>query len=81
MDITRFGPFVPIKVNGYTRVIVADGIAKDGVIQAVGNVLIPPRKPGFGGKAEHIDGEMSVEEFKSRFEGVVEEDEEMNWDL
>ena len=32
-----------MKINGFSRVAVLDGIAKDGVIHVVGNVLIPPK--------------------------------------
>lgn len=67
VDVGRFGPFIEIKVNGFNRVVVADGIARDGVIHAINNVLIPP-KPGNGAMAaEYWTGEdMSVEEFKER---------------
>lgn len=80
IDLTRYGPFISFKINGFTRVVVQDGIAKDGVIQVVNNVLIPPKAPGGPGGAQASDywtgEEMSVEELKGRLdrfvEGVVE---------
>lgn len=74
VDVTRFGPFITIKINGFTRVIVSDGITKDGVIQAVGNVLIPPKKlPGMD--LQFWEGEeMSIQEFKERLGPFVVED-------
>ena len=72
VDVTRFGPFITIKINGFTKVVVADGVAKDGVIQAVSNVLIPPKTPGMA--AEYWQGEdMTVEEFKERLGPYVED--------
>ncbi|KAF2258590.1 FAS1 domain-containing protein [Lojkania enalia] len=67
VDVARYGPFVEIKINDFSRVTIHDGVASDGVIQVVSNVLIPPKKAtiedGFW-KGE----EMSVEEFKERLE-------------
>ncbi|KAK8166385.1 FAS1 domain-containing protein [Phyllosticta citrichinensis] len=75
VDVGRHGPFIEIKVNGFSRVAVKDGIAKDGVIQVVSSVLIPP-KQGAEDEAEHWMGEeMSVEEFKARLEPYVEHEE------
>lgn len=71
VDVTRYGPFVGIRVNGFSRVTIHDGVASDGVIQVVSNVLIPPKKAG----DEQVlwEGEeMSVEEFKERLEPLVE---------
>lgn len=42
VDVVRYGPFVGMKVNGFSRVVIQDGIAQDGVIQVVSDVLIPP---------------------------------------
>lgn len=87
-----------MKVNGFSSVVVEDGIARDGVIQVVGDVLIPPKNQlhppgrdnaagpptwsdkvkGWFGKAKDMvveKEEMSVEEFKSRFAGLVEDEE------
>lgn len=63
IDIARWGGFITIKINGFNGITVQDGVAKDGVIHVVGNVLIPPKTPG--GAAEEAE-EMDVEEFKER---------------
>ena len=70
VDIARFGRLITIKVNGYTRVTVSDGIAKDGVIQVVSDVLIPPKKPGM---PDMDVEEMTVEGLKERLEPYVKD--------
>ncbi|KAI9786390.1 MAG: hypothetical protein M1839_006850 [Geoglossum umbratile] len=71
IDIARFGRLISIVINGFNHVSVLDGIAKDGVLHVVPNVLIPPKTPG--GKPEVADEERewTVEEFKERLEGLV----------
>ncbi len=69
IDVARWGGFIDIKINGFTGVAVQDGIAKDGVIHVVSNVLIPPKTPG--GKA-WAGEEMTVDEFTDRFDDYVE---------
>jgi uncharacterized surface protein with fasciclin (FAS1) repeats len=82
VDVTRFGPFITIKINGFNKVVVADGVAKDGVLQAVNSVLIPPKTPGQGMAVQYWQGEeMSVEEFKERLGPYVKDDEESKFDL
>lgn len=76
VDVARYGPFVSIRINGFSRVTVHDGIANDGVIQVVSDVLIPPKN-----KASE-DGfwngeEMSVEEFMERLEPFVREEDNL----
>lgn len=70
IDIARWGGFITIKINGFNSVAVQDGIAKDGVIHVLSNILIPPKSPG---GAEWVDEEMSVDEFTDRFDAYVEE--------
>jgi uncharacterized surface protein with fasciclin (FAS1) repeats len=70
IDIARWGRFITIKINGFNNVAVPDGIAKDGVIHVLSNILIPPMNPG---GAEWMGEEMSVDEFKVRFDAYVEE--------
>ncbi|KAF1963028.1 Fasciclin-domain-containing protein [Byssothecium circinans] len=77
VDITRYGPFVSIRLNGFSRVTVHDGVASDGVIQVVSDVLIPPKKPHGDEEAWWVGGEMSVEEFKERLEPFVGENLEL----
>ena len=74
VDVTRYGPFISIKINGFVRVVVQDGLAKDGVIQVVSNVLIPPKQAS-GAEAQYWNGEeMSVEELTERLDPYVEYD-------
>lgn len=74
VDIARYGPFIEIKINGFARVAVKDGVARDGVIQIVGDVLIPPKK--LGGEQSYWKGEeMSVDEFKERLEPFVADEQ------
>jgi len=73
VDVIPLGPFISIKINALSSVTVHDGIASDGVIQVVSNVLIPPKRPG--GRTVFWDGEeMSVDELKERLEPHVEEE-------
>lgn len=64
IDVARYGGIIDIKINGFSRVAVQDGIAKDGVIHVIGNVLIPPKTPGAA--AEEATEEMEVEELMDR---------------
>lgn len=79
IDIARYGRFVTIKINGFTRVSVTDGIAKDGVIHVLSNVLIPPKTPG---ASSHGDETLTLEEFKDRLAPFVEDasDDSADWD-
>lgn len=70
MDVARYGRYINIKINGFSTVAIEDGIASDGVIHVVSNVLIPPKAVDRG--VQHWDGEeMSVEELKERLEPLV----------
>lgn len=73
VDVDRFGPFVTMKVNGEGRVIVRDMVAKNGVIQVVDRVPLPPH--------EHHDGEgeVSVESLVESLWDYVQEDEQASW--
>ncbi|CAK3982945.1 Hypothetical predicted protein [Lecanosticta acicola] len=71
VDIARYGGFISIKINAFATVGIQDGLAEDGVIQVVRDVIIPPKKIG-GGEVEQWDGtELSVEDLKERLEPVV----------
>lgn len=71
IDVIRFGRLVDMRINGFNHVSIMDGIAKDGVIQVVPGVLIPPKTPGV---FEASSDELTVEELKERLEPYVEED-------
>lgn len=68
IDVARYGGFISIKINGFASVVVQDGVARDGVIHVVGNVLIPPKTPGGKGEVFEEEGEMELdlEELKER---------------
>jgi uncharacterized surface protein with fasciclin (FAS1) repeats len=74
VDVARYGGFIEIKINAFARVAVQDGIAEDGVIHVVSNVIIPPKKVG-GFDSEELQywegEEMSVEELMERLEPYV----------
>ena len=76
IDIARYGRLITMKINGFTRVAVLDGIAADGVIHVVPNVLIPPKTLGGMGVAED---DMDLEEFKARLAPFVGETEGNEW--
>ncbi|TKA76714.1 hypothetical protein B0A55_03941 [Friedmanniomyces simplex] len=74
IDIFRYGGYISMKVNAFSRVTIQDGIAKDGVIQVVSDVIVPPKNIGGPGKedVQYWDGEeMSVGELKERLEPFV----------
>ena len=71
VDVGRWGPFIEIRINGFSRVTISDGVAADGVIQVVSNVLIPPKNPG--GDQIFWNGEaLEVEDLKERLQPFVE---------
>ncbi|TLD08230.1 uncharacterized protein PgNI_07246 [Pyricularia grisea] len=74
VDVARWGGWFRVKVNGYIPVTVQDLPARNGVIQVVGRVLIPPHKHGKPGGDRVVDGEIEVEELKERLEAYVEAD-------
>lgn len=78
IDIARYGGFIAMKINGFSGIQVQDGIAKDGVIHVVRNVLIPPKTAGTAGKeAFYLDEELELEDFKERLLPFVEDDGEL----
>lgn len=76
VDIARYGGYISIKINGFGRVSVQDGIAQDGVIQVVSDVLIPPKKvPGGPGLKQWAGEELEVEDLMERLEPFVKKDD------
>ena len=70
MDVARYGRIINIKINAFSDVTIEDGIAKDGVIHVVSNVLIPPKE--VGGMYEQWQGEdLSEEDLMERLEPFV----------
>lgn len=71
VDVARYGPFVSIRINGFSSVTVHDGVASDAVIQVVSDVLIPPKNAN-GEQIMWQGEELSVEEFKERLAPFAE---------
>ncbi|KNG50253.1 fasciclin domain family protein [Stemphylium lycopersici] len=71
VDVACYGPFVSIRINGFSRVTVHDGVASDGVIQVVSDVLIPPKNPG-GEQIFWQGEELEVEDLKERLQPFIE---------
>ena len=62
-------------VNGRGKVVIQDGVAKNGVIQVVNQVPLPPcrhHKDESRDVGAEADGEISVEELISRLEPYLE---------
>jgi len=73
IDVARFGRLIDMKINGYTRIKPTDGIVRDGVVQVVDTVLIPPKK--VGGKMVAWEGEeLTEDDLIEILEEFVEED-------
>ncbi|RMZ83738.1 hypothetical protein DV738_g912, partial [Chaetothyriales sp. CBS 135597] len=71
IDIARFGRLISLKINGFNKVVVSDGVAADGVIHVVPNVLIPPKQLG-GDDATDEDG-IDLDEFTERLAPYVDD--------
>ena len=75
IDVARYGRLISMKINGFGRVAVQDGIAKDGVIHVVSNVLIPPKQ--IGGVEQEYEGEdLTVEELMERLDPYMDHEDE-----
>ena len=71
VDIARYGRFISMRINAFARVTVQDGVAQDGVIHVVSDVIVPPKDIGRQGgneaELQYWTGEeMTVEELKER---------------
>ncbi|MCJ1228808.1 hypothetical protein MMC12_005471 [Toensbergia leucococca] len=74
IDVARFGRIITIKINGFSDVTIEDGIAKDGVIHVVSNVLIPPKQVG-GMNIQWQGEELTEEDLKDRLDPFMGNDE------
>lgn len=72
VDIATLGVFRSIRVNGFSYVTIADGIGKDGVVQVIDKVLVPPYKHKQDSGNESMDGPIEVDELIERLSGYVE---------
>ncbi|KAI1080240.1 FAS1 domain-containing protein [Whalleya microplaca] len=74
VDIANWHGFIKIRLNGQVEVAVQDGLAKDGVVQVVGSVLIPPHEhKGFW---QEENGHIEVEELMERLDPFVKAEEQ-----
>jgi len=80
IDVGRWGPFVGIRINGFAHVTTTNGVVKDGVVQGVGRVLIPPKSPKSEDQGYWMGEEMEVEELMERLSPFVE-DQTVNFEL
>jgi uncharacterized surface protein with fasciclin (FAS1) repeats len=78
VDIKRWGGWVRFWVNGFNRVVVRDGVARNGVLHVVEKLPIPPHK--HHSAADDEDGEIAVEDLIERLAAYVdEEDSSQDW--
>ncbi|KAF3054903.1 putative fasciclin domain family protein [Daldinia childiae] len=73
VDISRWFGFITIKVNGHVDVAIQDGLARNGVLQVVDHILIPPHNHKGAWNGE-VEGEISVEELVERLEPFIKKD-------
>lgn len=71
IDIARWGRLIEIKINAFFRVAVSDGVAKDGVVHVVSNVLIPPKTSASGELLHYDGGDLTEEDLMERLEPHV----------
>ncbi|KAE8151962.1 FAS1 domain-containing protein [Aspergillus avenaceus] len=77
VDVVTLGPYASLKVNGFRDVAVSDLLAKDGSVQVLDRVLIPPKEET---EEDWVEEFMTVEELKSRLEDYLDgEKEEFEW--
>lgn len=71
IDVGRYGRIISIKINGFSTVTIEDGIARDGVVHVISNILIPPKN--IGGVQEQWHGEgLSEEDLMERLEPYID---------
>ncbi|KAI5861087.1 FAS1 domain-containing protein [Durotheca rogersii] len=75
VDVTRWYGFVRVLINGRVHIALEDGLARDGVIQAVDDILIPPRQHGRPASWDlDLDGGIPVGELVARLDPYLERD-------
>ncbi|KAL8686836.1 MAG: hypothetical protein Q9218_006826 [Villophora microphyllina] len=73
VDVYRYGRYIRIRVNAFSTVTIEDGIAADGVIQVVSDVIVPP-KPIDRMDTYWQGEELTVEDLKERLEPFVQKE-------
>lgn len=74
VDIASLGGFRSMRVNGFSHVTIQDGIGKNGVIQVVDHVLIPPKK--YRDAYDSTFGDVEIEDLKERLGPYLEHSKE-----
>jgi len=75
VDVSRFGAYTSIKLNGSRRVAFADALARDGVVHILDHVLVPPCKhKGHVANEDEGEDELTVEDLKDRLSDWVVDD-------
>lgn len=75
VEVSRWAGFISMVVNGRGKVVIQDGVAKNGVIQVVNQVPLPPCRHHKGETRDvgaKADDEISVEDLISRLEPYLE---------
>ncbi|CAM1508845.1 Fc.00g025840.m01.CDS01 [Cosmosporella sp. VM-42] len=75
LDIHSWKGWTSMIVNGYVKVGFQDGVAKNGVVQVVQEVPIPPCRKG-SEQSEHRSGEIEVEDLKQRLDAFIDDVED-----
>ena len=73
VDVARWGALTFTRVNGFSNVRIRDGIAKNGVIHVIDQVLLPQR-PSKGGETDSqgdLSSEVEVEDLVERLADYV----------
>lgn len=75
VDVSRFGAYTSIKLNGSRKVAFADALARDGVVHILDHVLVPPCKhKGHVAGEDEGENELTVEDLKDRLSDWVVDD-------
>lgn len=70
---------IDVRINGFAHVVIPDGVAKDGVVHVLTDVLIPPKKVG-GSSVEYQGEDLTVEDLKERLADYVQDDDQEETD-
>jgi uncharacterized surface protein with fasciclin (FAS1) repeats len=72
VDILTYGLLTTFRINSFSRVTVNDGVAKNGVIQVISRVLIPPHKHHKHDSEEASSDDISLEELIERLDPYLD---------
>ena len=78
VDVSRYGRLIDIQLNGYTHVTTSDGIAQNGVVHEVNNVIIPSHDHGGSADIASVldgKGEVDVDRLVEYLEPLLDEED------